>query len=214
MPPSFLDPAERNDLWTRGVHGPDPTIARRARALLALDQGYSLTRAAQLCDCHRTTLWNWRRRYLQDRVADSLADRGTDLPTRRLLAQRLPARAAALWELARQHRATPLRGGRLALSRRKVERLTTAARRHPDPLTRFHAAMLLAYHRGAPVTAIANAGTCCRSTVYSAPDRHLPQLLDALRHPPTPSHPTDLHPRPLLKSHDAEIKSSKQHHPT
>ena len=184
MPPSFLDPAERNDLWTRGVHGPDPALARRARALLALDQGYSWTRAAQLGDCHRNTLWTWRRRYLQDRVADALADRRTNGPTRRLLHQRLPARAAALWELARQYRAVAPHNGRLALGSRDAERLTTAARRHPDPLARFHAAMLLAYHRGASVTAIANAGTCCRSTVYNAPQRHLPHLLDALRTTP------------------------------
>lgn len=183
MPPSFLDPAERNDLWTRGVHGPDPTIARRARALLALDQGYSLTRAAQLGGCHRNTLWNWRRRYLQDRVADVLTDRRTDRPSRLLLQQRLPARAAALWDLARKQRAVPPRSGRLALSRRDSQRLTHAARRHPDPLTRYLAAMLAAYDRGASVTAIANAGTCCRSTVYLAPKRHLRPLLDTLGHP-------------------------------
>lgn len=183
MPPSFLDPAERNDLWTRGVHGPDPVLARRARALLALDQGFSLARAARLGACHRTTLWSWRRRYLEDRVTDALADRRLATPARRLADQRLPARAAALWDLARKQGRQAPGTGRLALGLRDNERLVAAARRHPDPLTRFRAALLVAHDRGASVTAIATAGCCCRSTVQEAPRRHLHRLLESLRRP-------------------------------
>jgi transposase-like protein len=181
MPPSFLDPAERNDLWTRGVHGPDPVLARRARALLALDQGFTLTRAARLGGCNRTTLWDWRRRYLEDRVADSLSDRRIGTAAWKLAEQRLPARAAALWDLARSQGKPAPREGRLRLGRRDTERLIRAARRHPNPLLRFRAALLVAYDRGASIAAIAGAGCCCRSTVKAAPRRHLSRILEELR---------------------------------
>jgi hypothetical protein len=182
MSPAFLDPAERNDLWTRGVHGPDPALARRARALLALDQGFPTSRVARMCGCHRTTLWNWRRRYQEDRVGASLADRRSDRDGRALAKLRRPARAAALWGLARRYRApSHPRDGRLALGPKDAARLVRAARSHPDALTRYHAAMLVAYDRGAPVVAIAEAAACARSTVHEAPHRHLPALLLALR---------------------------------
>jgi transposase-like protein len=185
MSPSFLDPAERNDLWTRGVHGPDPALARRARALLALDQGFPPARVARMCGCSRHTLWDWRRRYLEDRVCTALADRRTDRTARRTAALRRPAHAAALCELARQHGPTAPRAGRLALAPRDAARLCKAARSHPVEKTRYRAALLLAYDRGAPVCALTAAGACARSTVYDAP-RHLPRLLEALRALPAP----------------------------
>jgi transposase-like protein len=183
MTPAFLDPAERNDLWTRGVHGPDPALARRARAMLALDQGFPPARVARMCGCSRHTLWDWRRRYLEDRVCTALADRRTDRTARRVAALRRPAHAAALWALARQHGPAAPRAGRLALGPRDAERLRKAARAHPDETTRYRAALLLAYDRGAPVAAIAAAASCGRRAIYEAPARHLPALLEALRSP-------------------------------
>jgi hypothetical protein len=177
MPP-FLDPVERLILIRDGFYSPDARCHTRAAALLALDRGHSLRSVARSVRCDPDTLYRWLDKYLEKRDVAALRD-GTTAEGRRRSRRLLPARAAALVELAGEHGRPGPEPGRLALdaaAQALLERTASAA--EPDPTRRYWAALLLAFDRGLPVAEVARvAGGLSRRTVYEAPARHLPRLL-------------------------------------
>lgn len=176
MPP-FLDPLERLLLIRDGFYSPDARLHTQAAALLALDRGLPLRDVARSVRCDPDTLYRWRDRYLENRDLAALRDARSRHAARRTTRLR-PARTAAVLALAEHHPGPDAR--RLGLDDDARARLAAAAADPKStPARRHWAALLLAYDRGVPVTHIARATACSRRTIYEAPARHLPAILNA-----------------------------------
>jgi hypothetical protein len=177
MPP-FLGPVERLILIRDGFYSPDARCHTRAVALLALDHGYSVRSVARSVRCSRLTLYRWLDRYLEKREVAALSD-GRSRESRRRTRRLKVARAAALRELAATVSDPAVY--RLDLDPAAREVLQRAASdAEPCPIRRYWAALLVAFDRGVPVAEITRtAGGISRRTVYEAPTRHLPRILQA-----------------------------------
>src|SRR5947208_16436158 len=67
-----LTPAQRHDLRAWLGSTPDVSASRRAVALLALDEGRSLTQAAELLGVSRQSVYNWAQAYSRCPDPDAL----------------------------------------------------------------------------------------------------------------------------------------------
>jgi transposase-like protein len=179
MPP-FLAPVERLILIRDGFYSPDARCHTRAAAILALDQGHSLRSVARSVRCHRDTLYRWLDKYLEKRDVAALSD-GWTRAARRRTRRLWPQRAAALVALAGEFGRPEAEPGRLNLDPAARAILARAASEaEANPARRYQAALLWAFDRGLPVSAIARtAGGISRRILYEAPARYLPRILGA-----------------------------------
>jgi hypothetical protein len=163
----FLEPIERLVLIRDGIYAMDDACNKRARLIMALDRGSTITHAARSEKCSPRYVKYYLSRYLEHRTPAALRSWGDPARTYYDSFQQ-SSWARHLVILGGAQPAE--RGGVLPLSdeeRRELEYQSHAA---SDPEVRYRAAIRFAIDRGANLCAIARAAARHRNTIRDVRD--------------------------------------------